>query len=183
MRKLLFLTLLAIWLLFLTACEVVPHEQVDPAMWSISVEAPSVTEDAFHFLHLHGIEDIYLYLGMTREDVRKFLPNIGDDELVIFQQLGSIGFDENDRINRFLIVAARWTTPSGIAAGSCWTKLEERFGESYNLSSIDSGFYVYFTRNHVPVHPESEEWAYRSYSVSFNGDDTIGLIHIRSRME
>jgi len=187
MRKLLFLTLLAIGLLFLTACDdAVQPEQVDPALWSINAEAPPITEDAFHFLHLHGAEDIYLYLGMTREDVREFLPNIGYDELVILPQMGSIGFTDNDRIDAILIFGMRWTTPSGIAAGSDWDVLEERIGEKYNFISSEGSFFVHFTRDHIPVHPESEKWEYRSYNVSFTKHDSsnsIGMIHIRSRLE
>ena len=188
MRKLLFLTLLAVGLLFLTACDdAVQPEQVDPALWSINAEAPPITEDAFHFLHLHGVEDIYLYLGMTREDARKFLPNIGDDDASLFPQLGAIGFDDDDQIDVLLIFAGIWATPSGIAFGSYWSELEERFDASYrHPASSDDWIYVYFTRDHTLVHPESEEWIYRSYSVSFtknNDDNSIGMIHVRSRTE
>jgi len=184
MKRFLFTALLIVVILSLVACSNSESpEQIDPVAWSISASPPPLTEDAYHFLYLHGVQEIYLYLGMTREEARNFIPNIGDGNSVSSPQFGAIGFDDDDRINLIMIFAVRWTTPSGIVAGSYWSELEERFDTRYNLISGDSGFSVYLTRNHVPVHPESEEWGYRSYSVSFNGDNRIGMITIESRRE
>jgi len=123
---------------------------------------------------------------MTREEARNFIPNIGDGNSVSSPQFGAIGFDDNDQIDQIMIFAVRWTTPSGITAGSCWSELEERFGANYNLSSLDGTFRVNFTRSHIPVHPESEDWAYWSYNVRFtrdNDSNIVGMISIRSRTE
>ena len=193
MRKFLFIMFFVAALLLLSACDFLEFpdvepatEQVDPALWSISAEAPSITEDAYHFLYLHGVQDIYLYLGMTREEARNFIPNIGDGSLVSSPQFGAIGFNDDDQIDQIMIFAVRWITPSGIAAGSAWSELEKKIGETYNLSSLDGMFRVNFTRSHTPVLPESEEWKYWSYNVRFTRDDdndVVGMISIRSRTE
>jgi len=123
---------------------------------------------------------------MTREEARNFIPQIEDHNPAIFPQLGYISFND-DRISQIVIFAANWTTLGGITAGSYQSESEERFDMSYNhLSSPTGSFFVYFTRNHVPVHPESEEWEYRSYSVLFhvdNASNRIVSISIRSRGE
>lgn len=196
MKKFLLTVIFIAVILSLVAC-VSPAlpEQVDPAMWSISASPPPLTEDAFHLLHLRDDEDIYIHLGMTRENARIAFPNLGVEGSGIFPQWGSIRFDDDDRIDQIMIFvntvtgnpyAMLWTTPSGIALGSHWSEINERFDSSYNRSSLDGAFRLYFTRNHIPVHPESEEWEYRSYYVSLTGRNDEGRIFsitIESRRE
>ena len=197
MKKKFFVVLLILLFLPLAACSpIFPFlEQVDPAMWSISAELPPITDDAFHLLHLRDNEEVYIHLGMTREDARVAFPNLRDEGPVILPQWGTISFDEDDRIEQIIILvnavagnpyALLWTTPSGIALGSYWSEVHERFDAKYNVSSVDGTFAVYFTRDHIPVYPESEKWAYRSYYMDFTGDNPearIFSIAMRSRSE
>jgi len=197
MKKNLVMTLFIVALLLLAACaapelpeDIAPEiEQVDPVIWSTSISPPPLTEDAFHLVSPRGDKSIYLYLGMTREYAQDMIPSISDQRLTVFPEFGYIGFDDNDRIDRIMVMATAtsgfWVTPSGIALGDDWSDLDEWFDAIYDrYPDSDSSLRIHFTRNHVPVHLESEGWEYRSYNVLFTNDsDRIWAISIRSRTE
>ena len=174
--------------------------EVNRSYWDLTLEAPSITEDAFHIFQLRADETQYIGLGMTREEVQRVV-DVGEAEPAVFPCWGVIGFDERDRVDTIFIrinmdqqcliddnipPALLWGTPNGITLGSPWSELEERFDASYNLSSFsDRTVTIHFTRDHVPVHEDSGLWEYRSYYVAFvksSSSDTIWGIDMRRRM-